>query len=142
MNAKFRFTSLPEHYFAEMKNKLNDSFQIVGYFFNDKLVGFKSSFILKNELEAHFVGIDYSVNKEFELYQNILYDYVKETVSLNKKTLNLGRTASEIKSNLGAKAYDLTCYARHRNSLSNRIIKPLIDHLKPEVWTPRNPFKE
>ena len=140
--AKFRLATLPLEYFSEMKKKMKESFQITGYFFNEKFVGFKSSFLLKNELEAHFVGIDYSLNKEYELYQNILYDYVKDAIAADKKILHLGRTASEIKSNIGAKAHELTCYARHRNPLSNRIIKPLIDHLQPEEWTPRNPFKE
>ncbi len=140
--AKFRLAILPVNYFIEMHNKLKDNFQLTGYFFNEELVGFKSSFLLKYELEAHFVGMDYSINKEFELYQNILYDYVKEAILYKKNILHLGRTASEIKSNLGAKAYELTCYARHRNPLSNRIIRPLIDYLKPEEWTPRNPFKE
>lgn len=140
--ASFRLATMPPDYFSELKSKLKEDFQITGYFLNKKMVGFKSSFILKKEIEAHYVGFDYSLNKEYELYQNILYDYVKEAISYNKSQLNLGRTASEIKSNIGAKAYELTCYARHRNPLSNRIIKPVMDNLKPEDWTPRNPFKE
>ena len=140
--AKFRMASLSAAYFAEMKNTLKDKFNFTGYYYNGKLIGFKSSFILKADVEAHFIGLDYEVNKELDIYQNILYDYVKEAIAENAARLFLGRTASEIKSTVGAKAYELKCYVRHRNPLSNRIIKPFIDYLTPTDWVPRSPFKE
>ncbi|MCW3104084.1 MAG: hypothetical protein JWO09_2524 [Bacteroidetes bacterium] len=142
LKAKFRMVSVDSAYFAELKSTLSDKFSFTGYYHNEKLVGFRSAFTLNNELEAHFIGLDYEVNKELEVYQNILYDYIIEAIKLGKKQLILGRTASEIKSTVGAEAHELTCYIRHRNPLSNRIIKPFIDYLKPSEWVPRNPFKE
>ncbi len=140
--AKFRLATLPAGYFAEMKKKLADNFIFTAYYYESRLVGFRSSFILNMAIEAHFVGIDYDLNKQLELYQNILYDYVKESISLSASQLFLGRTASEIKSTIGAEAVELKCYIRHHNPLSNRIIKPFVDYLKPAEWIPRNPFKE
>ena len=125
-----------------MKNTLNYHFKFIAYYYNTKLVGFRTTYILKEAIEAHFIGLDYEVNKEVEIYQNILYDYIKEAITQNAKQLYLGRTASEIKSTVGAKAYELKCYIRHRNPLSNRIIKPFVDYLQPTEWIPRNPFKE
>ncbi len=142
LKAKFRMASLTPDYFAEMKKVLADKFDFVGYYFNEKLIGFRSTFILEEDIEAHFIGLDYSFNKELDLYQNILCDYVKDSLHKKAKHLFLGRTASEIKSTLGAEALELTCYIRHRNPLSNRIIKPIVDYLKPSEWVPRNPFKE
>ncbi len=142
LKAKFRMASLTPSYFAAMKNVLGDKFNFVAYYLDQKLIGFRSTFLLKDEIEAHFIGLDYSINKELDLYQNMLYDYVKEAIANNSKKLLLGRTASEIKSTVGAEALQLTCYIRHRNPLSNRIIKPFVDYLKPTQWIPRNPFKE
>ena len=142
LKAKFRMASLTSSYFAEMKKVLGDKFNFVAYYFNQELIGFRTTFILEHEIEAHFIGLDYSINKELDLYQNILYDYVKEAILNSSKKLLLGRTASEIKSTVGAEALELTCYIRHRNPLSNRIIKPFVDYLKPSEWIPRNPFKE
>ena len=142
LKAKFRMASITPTYFEEMKNIMDEEFSFTGYYFNEKLVGFRSTFILKNDIEAHFIGLDYSINKELDLYQNILCDYVKDGLNKKAKHLILGRTASEIKSTLGAEAVELTCYIRHRNPLSNRIIKPFVDYLKPSEWVPRNPFKE
>ena len=142
LKASFRMASLSSNYFVEMKNILGDKFNFIVYYYNGKLIGFSTSFIFTDSMEAHFIGLDYEVNKQVELYQNILYDYVDEAINRNFKQLILGRTASEIKSTVGAEAYQLTCYIRHRNSLSNHLIKPFIDSIKPTEWIPRNPFKE
>jgi hypothetical protein len=142
LKAKFRMASLSSAYFVELKKTLGDKFNFVGYYYEGELIGFRSTFILRDAAEAHFIGLNYELNKELELYQNILYDYIREAMENNRQKLFLGRTASEIKSTVGAEAYELTCYIRHRNPLSNRIIKPFIDFLKPTEWVPRNPFKE
>ncbi|MGQ0829517.1 MAG: hypothetical protein ACT4ON_14100 [Bacteroidota bacterium] len=142
LKAKFRLASLSAAYFSELKKMLGEDFIFIAYYHNKKMVGFRTSFVLKSSIEAHFIGLDYNINKELDLYQNILYDYVKEAIEYNAKQLYLGRTASEIKTTVGAQAHPLTCYIKHRNPLSNRIIKPFIDYLKPVEWIPRNPFKE
>lgn len=139
--ASFRMATLTSNYFAEMKNVLGDNFLFSAYYYQDIFVGFRSSFFLKNQVEAHFIGVDYDFNKEFEIYQNILYDYVKDAIEMKAQCLILGRTASEIKSTVGAQAHQLTCYIRHQNSFSNVILRPFVDYLKPAEWIPRNPFK-
>lgn len=142
LKAKFRLATLPPSYFVEMKKEMKDDFVFTAYYYEQNMVGFRSTFILNKEVEAHFIGIDYELNKQLEIYQNMLYDYVKHAIANKAKKLILGRTASEIKSTIGAEAVELKCYIRHHNPLSNRIIKPFVDYLKPAEWIPRNPFKE
>jgi hypothetical protein len=142
LKAKFRMASVGPAYFAELKAQMPETFQFTAYYLEDKFVGFRTTFLLPEETEAHFIGLDYKVNKELELYQNILYDYLQDALRAGSKRLSLGRTASEIKSTIGAEAHELTCYIRHRNPLSNQIIRPFIEFLKPSDWVPRNPFKE
>lgn len=142
LKATFRMASLTSDYFVEMKTAMKDHFNFIAYYHNETLVGFRTSFILNDSVEAHFIGLNYEVNKELELYQNILYDYIKETIEHQLPKLTLGRTASEIKSTVGAEAYQLICYIRHRNPLSNQLIKPFIDSIKTTEWIPRNPFKD
>ena len=62
---------------------------------------------------------------------------------INKKQqVNLGRTAAEIKTTVGAKAQDLICYIKPQNTISKIIQKPFISFLQPSEWVARNPFKE
>ncbi len=142
LKAKFRLASLSMDYFAEMKNTFPGDYRLVGYYLKNELVAFRTSFITSAYTEAHFVGLDYGPNREHEIYQNMLYDYVREGIECGLPQVHLGRTASEIKSTIGARAFDIACYVRHSNPISNRIIKPFIDYLQPSEWIPRNPFKE
>ncbi len=140
--AKFRLSILHPDYFLEMKRKFSGTFRIFGYRENGKWVAFRSAFHLENHLEAHFIGIDYSVNENLPLYQRVLYDFIADGIDAGYEKVFLGRTAAEMKSTVGAEPHDLVCYIRHRNGLSNQIIRPFIDYLQPSPWVPRNPFKE
>lgn len=139
--ARFRLAALTPEYFLEMKRLYPAQFGVKMYTRNEKVVGFRTFFLNGDQLEAHFIGVDYQINKELDIYNRILYDFVDDTIKTGRKELLLGRTAAEIKSTIGAVAYDLTCYIRHRNSFSNQIIRPFIDYLKPSEWIPRNPFR-
>jgi hypothetical protein len=140
--AKFRLSALHPDYFLTMKKKFPGTFKIYGYQLNGKWVAFRSAFHLEKHLEAHFIGIDYVINENFPLYQHILYDFIAEGIENGYGKVFLGRTAAEMKSTVGAIPHDLVCYIRHRNGLSNQVIRPFIDYLKPSPWIPRNPFKE
>lgn len=142
LKAKFRLASLTMDYFAGMQKDVPGNFAFTAYYIGDKMVGFRTTFIDDHSTEAHFIGLDYKLNRQFDIYQNILYDYVKESFEHGVHRVYLGRTASEIKSTLGAQAHDLTCYVRHRNTVSNKLIKPFIEYLKPSDWIQRNPFKD
>jgi len=142
-NAKFKLVKLPPDYFYECKSRFAEEFTITGFYKKNKLVAFCSSFELSGEdLEAHYIGFDYELNKEMELYQNILYYFLEAAIKTGKKHVNLGRTAGEIKSTVGAKVQELTCYIKPQNTVSKVILKPFISFLEPGEWIPRNPFKE
>ena len=98
---------------------------------------------MKNEdnLDAHFIGIDYNNNKEFAIYPRILNDYVRLGLSTSAKRINLGRTASEIKSTLGAEPETLTCYFKHKRAFPNAIIKPFVKNVTIKTFKQHKPFK-
>lgn len=140
--ARFRLAALTPEYFLEMKRRFPGKFAVVKYTLKGKAVAFRTFFLNGDQLEAHFIGVNYALNKEYDLYQRILYDFVDDAIRTKRKELLLGRTAAEIKSTIGAVAHDFTCYIRHRNSIHNQVIRPFIDYLRPSDWTPRNPFRE
>jgi hypothetical protein len=142
-NAKFKLVKLPADYFKKAKKVFGERFIVNGFFRDNELVAFNSAFLLGNcEVEAHFIGFDYSMNKEFELYQNILYNLVETAITHKCSHINLGRTAAEIKSTVGAKAQNLICFLKPQNTVSKLVMRPFISYLQPGEWVPRNPFKE
>jgi predicted N-acyltransferase len=142
-NAKFKLIKLPHDYFSRVKNIFPENFTVKGYFLEGKLIAFASSFIMPDDsLEAHYIGLDYEMNNRFDLYQNILYSMINEAILHKCTRVNLGRTAAEIKTTVGAKPENLICYIKPQNTISKLIQKPFIAFLQPAEWVPRNPFKE
>ena len=142
-HAKFKLVKIHPGYFASLKKEFREKFIVRGFFYDKKLIGFQSAFILDNhQMEAHFIGMDYQNNLKFKLYQNILYGFLGMAIQNGKQVLNLGRTATEIKSTVGAKPQNLYCYVKPQNSISRLVLQPFISFLQPAQWQPRNPFRE
>lgn len=141
--AKFKLLLLPKNYFAVTKKIFPKRFFVKGLYADGELIAFFSWFSMPdNTIEAHYIGMNYELNSKLELYQNILYSFIELAISTGKQRVNLGRTAAEIKTTVGAKAHDLICYLQPQNTVSKFIAKPFIEFLKPKDWIPRNPFKE
>lgn len=141
-NSGFNMVDLNEQYLPTLKERLGDDFQLFAYYLEGKLVAFFSIIHNVNDMEAHFLGYEKSLNHDHQIYLNILYDIAKTGISAGKKEIIFARTALEIKSSIGATAEPLYCYLRHQNNLANKFTGTLLEYLKPiENWTPRHPFK-
>lgn len=140
-NANFNAQILNLDTYVHLKKTFKDQFIVKGYFLNEKLVGFLSAMQNDTNLDAHFIGIDYSKNKEFAIYPRILNDYVRLGIATKSTQINLGRTASEIKSTLGAKPETLTCYCKHKRYLPNQILKPFIKNVQIKSFKQHAVFK-
>jgi hypothetical protein len=141
--AKFKLIKLPKDYFSTVKGIYEKEFTVKAFFKDEKIIAFASSFLMPDaSLEAHYIGFDYELNNQYNLYQNILYGMIDEAIKNSRSKVNLGRTAAEIKTTVGAKAENLICYIKPQNTISKLIQKPFISFLQPAEWIPRNPFKE
>jgi hypothetical protein len=140
-NADFNAQILNLDTYINLKKAFNEKFIVKGYFLNGKLVGFLSAMQNETHLDAHFIGIDYSNNKEFAIYPRILNDYVRLGIETKSDQINLGRTASEIKSTLGAEPKALTCYCKHKRYIPNQILKPFLKNVHIKSFKQHKPFK-
>ena len=71
----------------------------------------------------------------------MLYDFVDKAIRRKLKFVKIGRTAEEIKSGVGAEPVEMKFYAKHRNKVTNAILRPFIQNLKPSEFNLRRPFK-
>jgi hypothetical protein len=141
-NAKFKLFFLSPEFFISLKKHLENKFEFIGYFFENKLVGFTTRIINGNIMEGYTHGLHYGLNKEFELYQNFLLDDVKAAISAQSSSINAGRTSIAMKSSVGAVPEEMSCFIRFSGSHSNQLIKPLFLFIKPPNEYCRNPFNE
>ncbi len=139
--AGFNLGTLNLATYKTLKENLGDSYILKGYWLEGKLVGFLSGIVSRNTLDAHFVGIEYDLNRELAIYQRMLYDYIETAIVRRVKWLNFGRTASEIKSSVGAVPQEMTIYLRHRKHLPNKILSLFLNKIKPTEFNQKFPFK-
>jgi len=140
-NADFNAQILNLDTYIELRRIFKENFIVVAYFKEDQLVGFLSALKTNNHLDAHFIGLDYKLNKPYAIYPRILNDYIRIGIDYQVSQINFGRTASEIKSTIGAHPEQLMCYIRHKNRAINGLLKPFFGMVKIKDFKKHKAFK-
>lgn len=140
-SAAFNLANFNLNTYRDLKEKFGEHYLIRCYFLEGKMLGFLSGIQNQDFLDAHFVGIDYKYNRTYAIYQRMLYDYIQHGIHKKLKGINFGRTASEIKSSVGAKPENLTIYLRHRKRFTNKLLKLFLFHVEPTPFHQKFPFK-
>ena len=140
-NASFNAQVLNLNTYSHLRASFKDDFIVKAYFLDDKLVGFLTALVNKDALDAHFIGLDYQLNKSHAIYPRILNDYVRLGIEKQVSSIDLGRTASEIKTTIGAIPLELSCYIKHKNPFLNSLIKPFFRRIKIKEFKQHSPFK-
>lgn len=128
-------------FFIAMKKRLKEHYCFRAFFKNRKMVAFTSGYYYE-VLEAHFIGMDYQLHKEHQLYQFILYDFIECAIRHRKKELIYGRTAIEIKSTVGAVPYELLAFLKINSAILHRVVGAVLPFFRNDKYIIRNPFKD
>lgn len=141
-NAPFNTFFLTENHFDSMKESLTENFKIFGYYLNEKLIGFYTLILNNKDIDTYFLGYDKELQKEKQIYLNMLLDMVEFGINEKFNRIIFGRTALEIKSTIGAQPIEIFGLIKHNNLLINRFIEKIFKSLNPAVeWIQRKPFK-
>lgn len=141
-NAPFNTFFLAENHFESMKENLNQNFKIFGYFLDQKLIGFYTLILNNEDIDTYFLGYDKELQKEKQLYLNMLLDMVEFSINNKFKRIIFGRTALEIKSTIGAEPIEIFGLIKHNNILINQFMGKIFSSLNPKAeWIQRRPFK-
>jgi hypothetical protein len=139
--ASFNAQVLNLNTYGYLRAYLKEDFILKGYFLDNKLVGFLTALVKDQKLDAHFIGLDYTLNKAHAIYPRILNDYIRIGIEKKVSSINLGRTASEIKTTIGAQPLELSCYIKHKNPVLNSLVKPFFRRIKIKEFKQHFPFK-
>lgn len=140
--ARFNMFHLKPDYFYQLKSKLRDKVEIVGYFLEDKLVGFYSAIENNGHLDAHFLGYDPAYNRSLKLYLNMLIGLVSFAIEKQMACIQMSRTAMAIKSSVGAIPTEYYLYLNARGRIKNKLAARFLAYFIPEdPWEARHPFK-
>ena len=97
-----RLGTININYFTELKRDLYNNFEFHAIYDHDSMIGFYTFIFYENEMETHYIGLDYEANKKYQVYFNILFLATQKMIEKQYDAMELGRTAREAKSNLGA----------------------------------------
>lgn len=140
--ASFDAISLSPDYFSRLQSLFQGEVQLFGYFQEDRLVGFYSSIANGSTLHAHYLGFDQAINQQHHLYHNMLFDMLEQAITEKYKVLDLGRTALEIKSSVGAEPVTYCCGLYGLSPLTRLAIQYFTPAVfKASEWQARSPFK-
>ena len=124
------------------QKSLGSYFNVNGYFLEGQLVGFISFIADEKHMHATHLGIDENLSLNYSLYQRMMYDIIEFGIHHKIQTINIGRTATEIKSTVGAKPIENSFVIFSKNKLMNWVVKTYAKYIhKPNQYTLRNPFK-
>ncbi|MCU7618121.1 peptidogalycan biosysnthesis protein [Chryseobacterium sp. PBS4-4] len=141
-NAPFNTFFLAENHFESMKESLEENFKVFGYYLNEKLIGFYTLILNNKDIDTYFLGYSKDLQKEKQIYLNMLLDMVAFGINEKFHRIIFGRTALEIKSTIGAQPVEIFGLIRHNNSLINLFMERIFTSLNPVVeWIQRKPFK-
>jgi len=138
--AKFKLFILSPEYFIELKKNLGERFVCDAYFLKDKMIGFSTRIFNRDTVEGYTHGLNYDLNKSYELYQNFLLDDIREAIDGKFSRISTGRTSVAMKSSVGAVPENMKCHIRFSGRITNQLVKPLFYFIKPSGEYCRNPF--
>ena len=136
--ADFSFVDLTPEYFAWLWRRA----RFDGYFDGQELVGFTTGVGAGTTYFAHYLGLRDSYKHSHHLYHNMLFDLLKDALQGGYDILDYGRTATEIKSSVGAKPEEFPLLFKSRSPLFDRVLRGGLKYVyHPADWVERNHFK-
>ncbi len=123
-------------------NQFGNDFEVQVYEFDNRPVGFLSRVYLSSGVYGMHIGYNGQHARQWHLYQRMMIDLIEKSIHSGAETVHLGRTATEIKSTLGAEPEENYFVLISRNPLIRAaavIYKKLF--FKPAAFIIRQPFK-
>jgi hypothetical protein len=131
-------------YLYELKTDLEHHFELHAIYLNDVMIGFYTYIFYTNEMETHYIGLDYTYNDKHKTYFNILFLSVQKMIERKYEKLELGRTAKEAKANLGAFPKQIFNYVKVKNLFAKIALRYFLNRFnrsENQKQLERSPFK-
>lgn len=143
-NQSFQMGTVNAAYFYELKTDLQDDFEFHALFHENVMIGFYTFIFYEQNMETHFIGLDYEANKNYKIYFNILFLSIQKMIACKYDKLELGRTARDPKLNLGALPRQIFNYIKVRNPVIKIMVHYMLNKFNKTSnnnHVERNPLK-
>jgi predicted N-acyltransferase len=111
--ATVRFESLPAEYFRELARQLPANSLFTFVYRAGRIVAFAATILSDELFDQMFIGLDYSINHESDLYFNVFYAALGTAFERGPRRIYVGQTSDDFKhQKLSAFQFPLTLYAK------------------------------
>ncbi|HUE16536.1 MAG TPA: GNAT family N-acetyltransferase [Planctomycetaceae bacterium] len=111
--SEVQFGKLPAEFFRELCRQLPDNTVFTFVYRGDEVGGFSASLFSETTFHSLFVGLDYGVNSQCDLYFNLLYDVMDIALRRRPRTIVAGQTADAVKhTKLGCYQLPMSLYVK------------------------------
>jgi predicted N-acyltransferase len=122
--ADVRFESLPAEFFRELARQLPQQTVFTLVYQQNRIVGFAASLFTEDLFEQMFVGLDYDLNPQCDLYFNLFFEALDGAFARGPREIYVGQTSDEFKhQKLSAYQFPLSIYVKGGNPVSRAVIK-------------------
>ena len=126
-DTKFEF--YPLEYFRDVARQFPEESWFMFLTQKDRLVAFSFRLEYRNCVHVMFLGLDYSINRQVDLYFNILYEELDWSLSRRPESIYFGQNGETVKSRIGCGQSRRTMFVRGR-----RLWHPLIKSFSSRVF--------
>lgn len=140
----FSMGMLNERFLPDLKDFYGERLRVWAFYEGEKMLAFASAWVHDEVFDMFYIGFDYQVNTDRNLYFNILYYSIEQAILSGKSQLILGRTALEAKARLGCRPRYLHTFLSVRNICLRPIVFNRIhtQHMQEGAWEQRHPLKQ
>lgn len=126
------FECLTKDFFKNFCRYMPEETRFFLYRVNDKLIGFNFCLVQQDALVDKYLGFDYTVSRQYELYYISFLNNVQWCLDNGKKSYLLSQGGYSTKRRLGARLIPLRALVRYVNPLITQIIRLFSRFLMPK----------
>ncbi|MFH0917667.1 MAG: GNAT family N-acetyltransferase [Candidatus Omnitrophota bacterium] len=127
-----KFEHLTKKFFLQIARNLSPHTRFFLYYVDGRLAAFNLCFIYDNLFIDKFIGFDYEISKQFNLYFVSQAYNIKWCLNNSLCYYYSGQTNYETKLRLDGKLITLYAYLKHKNMFFNFFLKLFIPLFKPD----------
>lgn len=127
--AKVRLERKPIHFFQELARQYPDDSHFIFIRQSDRIVAFGCGLTSDHQHSLISVGFDYSINREVDLYFNLIYQMMEQGMAPGINVIHFGAAADEFKRRLGCRGEWLSLYAKASRPIAQWFLNRLFDKL-------------
>ena len=107
----------PIEYYRQLTKQLAGQIELIVIVKDSRIIAFGWCLYDESTYHMMYAGLDYSLNREFDLYFNLMYTGFDRALSKRVERIHVGQTATVFKARMGCKSEQRYVFAKGRGAL-------------------------